>query len=227
MTQYQQVLTAVRTLGKGTPKEIYDKIKETNPEWGTRTPIASVSSYLSINTVFKNENKVWSLREEPVARDDDDTSLPAKKTAHKSQERGLYFITLSPYIKILGAGFLFKIGKSDDTRSRLTGYSAALPIDTIQMISFYSIPSAVDLAEAEKEVNGELLGNSELGSNVFGHVITVRPYFGNHQREWLQTLDIAFSDEEGINKLAKVVDAIVKNTIEALTPVSVEDPVDE
>jgi hypothetical protein len=216
MTQYQQVLDAMKVLGKGTPKEIYAKIKEKHSEWGTKTPIASVSGYLSKNNCFKSDDGVWRLQDD--AKDQDDSQPSIRKKAAKPPERGLYFITLSPYIRIHGAGFLFKVGKSDDAKSRLEGYSAALPIDTIQVISFYPIPSGVDLREAEKEVNGELLGNEELGNDEFGRIITVRPYFGNHQREWLQTLDITLSDENSVNKLARVVDTIVKSTIDTLSP---------
>jgi hypothetical protein len=211
--------------GRGTPKEIYARIKETYSEWGTKTPIASVSGYLSRNSCFRNDDGVWHLQED--AKDQGDIPPAAPKKTIKPMERGLYFITLSPYIKIHGAGFLFKIGKSDDAKSRLEGYSAALPIDTIQVISFYPIPNDVDLREAEKEVNGELLGNKELGGDEFGQVISVRPYFGNHQREWLQTLDITLSDEESLNKLARVIDAIVKSTIETLTPKPNEDILDD
>jgi hypothetical protein len=62
-TQYQEVLLAVKALGdkSATPKEIYTKILETNPKgWGTQTPIASVSGYLSRNKeTFKNNGGVW------------------------------------------------------------------------------------------------------------------------------------------------------------------------
>jgi hypothetical protein len=140
-----------------------------------------------------------------------------KKTIKRIQERGLYFITLSPYIKIRGAGFLFKIGQSDDVKKRLIGYIASLPVETIQVISFYPIPDDVKLEDAEKEVNGELLGNEDLGEGIFNHKITIRPFFQNHQREWLQTLDIIPS-MSNLYKLATIIDDIVKNTIETLTP---------
>jgi hypothetical protein len=216
MTQFQQVLAAIKALnGKGTLKEIYAKILETNPEWKTNTPIASVSGYLSRNNIFKNENGIWVLPETKTTQDD--AQSDDKKIIGSSSERGLYFITLSPYISIHGAGFLFKIGKSGDVKKRLVSYSASLPIDTIQLISFYPIPLDVNLTEAEKEVTGELLGNENLGEGIFDHKITIRPYFGNHQDEWLQTLDITFSDMENLNKLANIIDSIVQVTIETLT----------
>jgi hypothetical protein len=225
MTQFQQVLAAIKALdGKGTPKEIYAKIIETNPEWKTNTPISSVRMYLSKNNFFKNENGVWTLL---GAGTQDDTQFANKKSAGKSSERGLYFITLSPYINIHGAGFLFKIGQSGDVKKRLVAYSASLPVDTIQLISFYPIPGGVNLDEAEKEVNGELLGNENLGEGFFDHTITIRPYFGNHQDEWLQTLDITLSDTESLNKLANIIDGIVKATIETLTTKTKEEPADE
>jgi hypothetical protein len=229
-TQYQQVLAAIKALdGKGTPKQIYEKIKETNPEgWKTKTPIASVSGYLSTNSVFKNENGIWVLQDIKIEEAktqgaDADIAKSIVKKADAKSERGLYFITLSPYIKISGAGFLFKIGMSGDVKKRLVAYSAALPVDTVQLISFYPIPDNVDLAEAEKEVTGELVGNENLGQDIFDRIITVRPYYGNHQDEWLQTIDINQSDAEGVNKLANIVDGIVKATIEALTIPPIEE----
>jgi hypothetical protein len=63
------------------------------------------------------------------------------------------------------------------------------------------------------------LGNENLGEGFFDHKITIRPYFGNHQNEWLQTLDITLSDVENLNKLANIIDSIVKATIDALTPI--------
>jgi hypothetical protein len=108
-------------------------------------------------------------------------------------------------------------------KERLKAYSASLPVDTIQVISYYPIPEPVNLEEAEKEVSGELKGNENLGESIFEHKITVRPYFSNHQEEWLQTLDLKFSNEEDLNKLANIVDDIVKTTIETLTPKPTED----
>lgn len=227
MTQFQQVLAAVKALdGKGTPKQIYAKIKELNhDEWKAKNPLASVSMYLSTSDIFQNKNGTWFLQD--IQTRDDDIQPNDKKSSGKSSERGLYFITLSPYINIHGAGFLFKIGQSGDVKKRLVAYSASLPVDTIQLISFYPIPVDINLTEAEKEVNGELLGNENLGEGVFDHKITIRPYFGNHQDEWLQTLDITFSDIESLNKLANIIDGIVKATIETLTPKPKEEPTDE
>jgi hypothetical protein len=225
-TQYQQVLTAIRAPGgKGTLKDIYEKIKETNPEgWKTKTPIASVSGYLSTNGIFKDENGIWTLPDNKAQKDD--TQSDGKKENGNRRERGLYFITLSPYINIHGAGFLFKVGQSGDTKERLKGYSASLPVDTIQLISFYPIPNGINLVEAEKEVNGELRGNENLGEGVFEHKIAVRPYLQSHQEEWLQTLDINLSNKEDLNRLANIIDGIVKTTIETLTPMPKEDPGD-
>jgi hypothetical protein len=225
MTQFQQVLAAIKALdGKGTPKEIYAKIREANPEWKTNTPVSSVRMYLSKNNIFKSEDGIWTL---PEIKPQDTSQSSDKKSVSKPSERGLYFITLSSYINIHGAGFLFKIGQSGDVKKRLVAYSASLPIDTIQLISFYPIPNGVNLDEAEKEVNGELLGNENLGEGFFDHTITIRPYFGNHQDEWLQTLDITLSDTESLNKLANIIDSIVKATIETLTPKTKEEQADE
>jgi hypothetical protein len=225
-TQYQQVLAAIKDLeGKGTVKEIYAKIKETNPDgWKTKTPLASISGYLSTNGIHKDENGIWTLPDNKAP--EYDAQSDGKKETGKQRERGLYFITLSPYINIHGAGFLFKVGQSGDTKERLKGYSASLPVDTIQLISFYPIPGGIDLAEAEKEVTGELRGNENLGEGVFEHKISVRPYLQSHQEEWLQTLDISLSNKEDLNRLANIIDGIVKTTIETLTPRPKEDPED-
>jgi hypothetical protein len=139
----------------------------------------------------------------------------------------LYFITLSPYINIHGAGFLFKIGQSGDVKKRLISYGASLPVDTIQLISFYPIPGDVNLVEAEKEVTGELLGNENLGEGVFDHKITVRPYFQSRQDEWLQTLNLTLADKEKLNRFANIIDGIVKTTIDTLTPKIKEELMNE
>jgi hypothetical protein len=215
MTQYQQVLAAIKALnGEGTLEQIYAKIKEANPNgWKTKTPLASVSSYLSTNSAFKKDKGVWTLQNVKV-QDGEQSAI--RKSDPKTPERGLYFITVSPYIKISGAGFLFKIGQSSTVKKRLVAYSASLPVDTVQLISFYPIPDDVDLVEAEKEVNGELVGNENLGEDIFDHTITVHPYFGNHQDEWLQTLDINPMNVEDLNKLADIISNIVKTTITTL-----------
>jgi hypothetical protein len=145
------------------------------------------------------------------------TLLPSRNQALDPPERGLYCITLSPYIKISGAGFLFKIGQAGNVKNRLVGYSASLPVDTIQLVSFYQIPDDVNLDEAEKEVRGELMGNENLGDGIFDRTVRVQPYFGNHQKEWLQTLDINPTDSEDLNKLANIISNIVKTTITTLS----------
>jgi hypothetical protein len=183
-----------------------------------------VASYLSTSDDIIKDDGFWVLQNANALVGNQDTP---NKTSNKSAERGLYFITLSQNVKIPGAGFMFKIGKSDDVKERLKAYSRSLPIDTIQLISYYPIPEPVNLREAELEVNGELKGNENLGDGYFDHKITVRPYLGNHQEEWLQTLDLRFSDEEGLSKLANIIDEIVKTTIETLTPKPTEDDTNE
>jgi hypothetical protein len=78
MTQFQQVLAAIKALdGKGTPKEVYAKIKETNPDgWKTKTPLASVSMYLSTSDIFQNKNGTWFLQD--IQAQDGDTQLNEK-----------------------------------------------------------------------------------------------------------------------------------------------------
>lgn len=146
MTQYQQVLAALKALGgAATAKAIYDKIKETAPEWKTKTPVASVAAYLSMGDDFKKgENGVWTLRDVSERDDSDECTDDTDEKQPKADDRGLYFITLSPYIKICGAGFLFKIGQSESIRTRLNTYSASLPMDTIQVISYYPYANAKD-----------------------------------------------------------------------------------
>jgi hypothetical protein len=62
MTQYQQVLDAVKKLGgKGTTDEILRATDISN--WKTQTPKASVASYLSTSNEFRQEGNVWIYEE--------------------------------------------------------------------------------------------------------------------------------------------------------------------
>jgi hypothetical protein len=218
LTQFQQVIEAAKSIGgKGKATDIHNEILKRYGKWGTQTMLASVSMYLSRSDLFKNnDDGVW-VYQEPLKQDIDQTIL--KKTKTKPHNRGLYFLTLSYNIKPIGAGFLFKIGKSHDADNRLIAYSASLPIETIRVISFYPIPDKVDLSLAEKQVRGELLGNENLGEDTLKRKIVFQPYFGNHQKEWLQTLDIDMSsNSDELTKVARIINGVVKTTIEALSP---------
>jgi hypothetical protein len=209
MTQYQQVLDALKALGgKGTSKQIYEKIvKTTGKEWGAVNPIKSVWVYLS-NNGCKHDGRLWTL-ESAAAENEENVSAIA------TQGRGLYFITLGPYVKIPGAGFIFKIGQSADMRDRVRKYSATLPFDTIQMISHYPVPDDIDLNEVETSVRGEIVGNDNLGEGYFDFPIKARTYFSNHQEEWLQILDLP-ETKDAIDKLASIIDSVVTRTIDDL-----------
>jgi hypothetical protein len=222
-TQFQQTVEATKSLGgSGKAKDIHDEILKLYGQWGTQTMLASVSMYLSRSDLFKNNGDgVW-IYQEPQKQDT--FQVISKKTKTKPQTRGLYLLTLSRNIKPIGAGFLFKIGKSHDAENRLIAYSACLPIETIQVISFYPIPDEVNLSLAEKQVRGELLGNENLGEDILKHKIVFQPFFGNHQKEWLQTLDIDLSpDSDELTKVARIINGVVKATINALT-LKEEDP---
>lgn len=220
-TQYQQVLTALKALGgEGTMKEIWNKILEGNPQgWKTKTPMASLSMYLTTNKdVFKNENKKWMLLDTKDTDEQDGVSVSttnSKNVANLRDQRGLYFITLSPVIQHRSAGFLFKIGESDNITKRLKGYSASLPVETIDTINIYPIPDGIDTKDAEKQVNGELLGNDHLGEDLFGHRIKITACTDHHQKEWLRTLDID-QDSQSLTRFARLIDSIVDDTINAL-----------
>ena len=204
MTQYQQVLAAVKKIGgKGTTDEIFRAIDGID-SWKTQTKKASVASYLSTSNDFRKEGDVW------IYQENKSTSNTVNKNAiNNATERGLYFITLNPGVKPPIPGLVFKIGKSDGrVGDRLNDYNASLPYRPIQELCFYRIPSDVDLQEAEEQVRSELLGNDTLS-------FRIERFFGNHQVEWLHTLDLTISTED-INKLAIVVNGIIKETIKNL-----------
>ena len=203
MTQYQQVLSAVKRIGgKGTTDEIFKAIDGIE-NWSAKNKKASVASYLSRSYDFRKEGDNWIYEENTASQD------TANKNSNDTTERGLYFITLNPSVKPPIAGLLFKIGLSDGkVRNRLKSYSASLPYNPIQELSFYRIPIDVDLRKVEEQVSGELLGNDSLG-------FRVEKFFSSTQIEWLQTLDLSLSADD-INKLAVVVDKIIKETIDNL-----------
>jgi hypothetical protein len=208
-TQYQQVVTAIKSLGgRANPKEIWAYIQKTSDgkKWTTKSPTASISSYLSTRDEFKKEDNKWVYDESSIQKSTDNGKVNKND---KSIERGLYFITLNPAIKPPVPGILFKIGKSDGRADqRLRNYSSTLPYQPIQELAFFRVPPNIDLKSAEEQVRIELLANKEMG-------FIIERFFGNHQTEWLQTLDLSLT-EENITKLAKVVNAIIKKTIHDL-----------
>jgi hypothetical protein len=207
MTQYQQVLAAIKKLGgKGTTDEIFRAIDDID-NWKTQTKKASVASYLSTSDDIGKDGDYWVYNENHSQKKD------KKQQQADTTERGLYFITLNPAVKPPVPGLLFKIGLSDGKAStRLKAYGASLPYSPIQELGFYRIPLDVNIDSAEEQVRGELLGNDHLGFHI-------ERFFGNHQVEWLQTLDLSLNEDD-INKLAKVVNSIVKDTIDNLRKIT-------
>jgi len=213
MTQYQQVLAAIKKIGgKGTTDEIYNAIDDIN-SWKTKTKKASVASYLSTGIEFKKENDTWIYDETLKLQDSDNRKVKGSgKIGCNIIERGLYFITLNPIIKPPFAGLLFKVGLSDgDANNRLKAYGRSLPYNPILELGFFRVPDDVNLEEVEKQVRGELLGNDTLG-------FKIERFFSSGQLEWLQTLDLSLN-EENITKLATVVNNIIKDTIDNLRKV--------
>jgi len=208
MTQYQQVIAALEKIGgKGTTDDIYKAIDGIE-NWRTKTPKASVAGYLSRGT-FKKEGDFWLLSDEYKNEEITPKASEIKDTSGKTTKRGLYFITLNPVIKPPVAGLLFKIGFSDGRIGlRISDYGRSLPYNPILLQSFYRIPADVDLNKAEEQVRVELLTNESLG-------LCIEEYAYSNQREWLQTLDLSLNDDD-INKLAVVVNKIVKDTITSL-----------
>jgi len=214
MTQYQQVLAAVKKLGVNGGKldEIFNAIDGIK-DWKAGNKRASVASYLSRSEEIVKEGDNWVYR---AATDNTTNSSDGKSKQSTNQvERGLYFITLNPSVKPSVPGLLFKIGHSGTADDRLKAYGRSLPYNPIQELAFYRIPDDIDLLEAERQVRGELLGNDTRG-------FRVERFFGNHQNEWLQTLDLKLT-EEHINNLAVVVNKIVKDTIDNLRKQSAEE----
>jgi hypothetical protein len=209
MTQFQQVIKAIKALGgKATPKEIWAEIQKTpnGKKWTAKAPTASISSYLSTRDEFKKDGDKWAYDESSIIKAPNNTNKNQNGT---SVERGLYFITLNPAIKPPVPGILFKIGKSDGRAdNRLRNYNATLPYQPIQELAFFRVPVNIDLKSAEDQVRTELLANKEMG-------FRVERFFGNHQTEWLQTLDLSLT-EENVTKLAKVVNGIIQKIIHDL-----------
>jgi hypothetical protein len=210
-TQYQQVLSAIKALkGKASPKEIWAYIQKTpeGKKWTSKTPTASISSYLSTRDEFKKDGDKW-IYKEPGTDGSQNTLNANKNQGDSSVERGLYFITLNPAVKPPIPGILFKIGKSDGRADqRLRNYSSTLPYQPIQELAFFRVPTDVDLKSAEEQVRIELLANKEMG-------FIVERFFGNHQTEWLQTLDLSLT-EENVTILAKVVNKLIQKIIHDL-----------
>jgi hypothetical protein len=221
-TQLQQVFTALKILGKGTPKTIYAKIEKLFGPWiKAKRPAASVGMYLVKNKddIFTKKDGFWTLKDTKKSVKPPKGKTAPSKPSGKLKDNGLYLVTLSPNIKIPATGFLFKIGESGDIRKRLIAYSACLPVETIHEICFYPVPPGVNLKRVEKEVTGELLGNENLGYGIFDHEVTIQRHYGNHQREWLKTLDIDPDSKNDIAGFIKIINGIVKATI-ANTPSS-------
>jgi len=206
MTQYQQVLEALRKLGgKGTNKDICTNIDFT--DWKAQYPENSVSRYLTTGEDFTKEGDYWILKSNIISQDVEDTTFEERIGENKENyERGIYLITLNPEFKIDTAGFLFKIGKAKNASTRLKQYSENLPFDIVRCISFYQIPQSIDLLEIEKQIRGEILGGDSLD-------FRVQRFIGGHQNEWLQTLDLDFN-ETTIKKVAKDIDKIINDTIQ-------------
>jgi hypothetical protein len=206
MTQYQQVLDAIKKLGgKATNKDIYDAIDFST--WRSKTPKSSVAAYLSTGDDFVKDGDFWTIRSKENPQEINDTNNKAATSDNEENfERGIYFITLNPEFKIPTAGFLFKIGMAENASVRLKQYSASLPFDPVRCISFYHIPKSVNLLEIENQIRGEILGGDTLD-------FKVQRFIGGNQKEWLQTLELDFN-EETIKKVARDIDKIINDTIQ-------------
>jgi hypothetical protein len=144
MTQYQQVLEALKKLGgRATSKDICENIDLS--KWRSKTPKSSVSMYLSTGDDFVKDGELWVLRQNTDSQETlNQTNEEVTSESEENFERGIYFITLNPEFKINTAGFLFKIGMAENASIRLKQYSASLPFDPIRCISFYHIPKSIN-----------------------------------------------------------------------------------
>jgi len=206
MTQYEQVVIALKKIGgKGTVSEILNAIPEDHlKKWKTETPKNTVWSILSLRNAFvKEKTGVWVYSEvetpkKPVSQ------KPAVKTATKG---GLYLIAFTENVKSLKAGFVFKVGMTNDKlEKRLWVYNAHLPIQIIQTVATYPVPDGVNAKKIEEYVRIELLNND-------AHGFSITKCEDGHQREWLQAQDINKGDQESINKLAKFVKNAVNRAV--------------
>jgi len=204
MTQSEQVLAALKSIGgKGTTEEIAKAIDGIET-WKTQTPNGSVSSCLTRSNKVKKQGNVWIYDENQASQ-----NSGGKDSGGNNSHEGLYLITLNPDAKPSLLGFLFKIGSAKrGIGARIQDYSASLPYTPIQLISTYPIPPDIDLQEVEKQVRDKLLRDDSLG-------FSITKYHCSGQNEWLQILGMSLI-LENTDKLALVVKKIVDNTVDNL-----------
>jgi hypothetical protein len=207
MTQEDRVIAALRKIGgEGTLIEIFNA---TNTKgWTAKDPKASIASLLSRGSkkgVFKQTGKIWAY----IKKNKSSQKPIRKKSAGSGPDRGLYLIAFTPYVKPTVAGFLFKIGKSDDVLTRFKAYNACLPFPIIRQLDFYPIPDKkIDLVTVEKQVRNQLVKNGSPGLNL-------KRYTSGGQTEWLQVSNLPL-ETPTINKLARAFTKIVKGILSGL-----------
>jgi hypothetical protein len=214
MTQYQQVLQAIRSLGgRGTTDDIFKAIVGIN-NWGAKNPKATVASILSRGMEYKKEGDVWVYNVIPKNNFTKGKAAKQKNFVSTSKpnspQNWLYLITLSYVARPIVPGiFLIKVGKATgNLASRIKGYSASLPFETIQLLESYKVPFGVDLIKVETLVRQKL-------ENFKSPDFSFKRYITGHQREWQQVSGLHFSNDN-IVKVTTVVNQIVMNTINNL-----------
>jgi hypothetical protein len=194
MTQYEQVVKALKALG-GTANviEICDKIDFSS--WKTKTPKASVSSYLSYSSQIKRKKRDGKYYYTLISDGTNNTS---------GKNNGLYFICLSPYVSVRVVGSLFKVGKAENISNRMYSYSNGLPFEPIQQIAFFHVPLELNLLAVEGELRETLL-SSELG---------ISKYTGGKQKEWLHTVLFDSDNKKEIRALVLKTQEMLKEIVE-------------
>ena len=204
MTQQQQVIAAIQKIGgKGTTSEIAKAITNID-SWKTKTPIASVASYLCTSDTITRDGKNWMYKDPNIIQKPDNKNIksnPGKKI------KGLYIITLSSETKKHVTGFAFKVGSAENIRSRINTYNASLPFTSVEHLESFPLMDKTlnEIRQIETKVREKLLNNKSLG-------FRISECHNGRQREWLKILNHSMKREEIVNLVH-----VTRKIIEGLT----------
>lgn len=209
MTQYEQVVEAIKALGgRGTVKQILDWLGDTEKlGWRTNSPYANVAGILSRHDEFENEGHEWMYnpsKETPVFH-------PSKEQLNDGVKHGLYLIRLDPSVEKLPVGIgsndlLFKVGLvyKGDMKIRLGTYNRSLPLTVTHCEDEYEFWESIKedkYREIEHKVYMALVESDEMD---------IRKYTGGMQREWLNAVGIGRT-KDSISQLKRFVQDIVND----------------
>ena len=189
MTQYNQVVAAIKKLGgKGNLAQIMANIKDIG-NWTTKTPDRTVYSLLYKSNEFEKKDNIWyyTKLKTPSTKSVKKKTSPVKQAA----TGGLYLLGLNPNLEHPYKGLLFKIGRTDrEFEKRLNEYDLYLPFSPIQLIDTYIIPNKKILVALEKNVRNTLIKDSLMGFPVKKFSAAVN----DKKTEWLHIQNIKNTD---------------------------------